>query len=89
MVNSAIRIDPNLSEDQQLRLEREVHEAELALAEDLAHADRHLADARGEAKAAHRMEVIDAERRHREAISKIQLDQLALLLQADVEARGD
>lgn len=89
MVNNPVGIDPTLPTAQQLRLAAQVHNAELLLAENLSHADRHLADAKAEAKATHRLEVTDAERRHREMISKIQLDQLQLRLQLDDDEDQD
>lgn len=89
MVNSAIRVDPTLTEDQQLRLAREVHQAELALAAEQATAERRYREQLREAKNDRQLLIDAAEEKHRRAISEIQLAQLALRLQADVEQRGD
>jgi hypothetical protein len=73
-------MDQSLADFDQLRLARDVHQAELDLAAKLAVADRRLADARAEAKMAHRLDVNLAEAEHRKAISDIQLEQLKLRL---------
>lgn len=78
MVNSPLRVDTTLPPGDQLALAERIHQAELALADDLAQADLQYKIERGEAKRRRGHAIAEAESKHRAAISHAQLVQLDL-----------